>query len=209
MADLTHRQAAGFTKLTNEDEDKTVDVVTDVDDIERLAVDVIGSIKPGAIAKLYVQNAVYSSSKNLLVDGSSAPVVFNIPISSTNDIYIQELRFYANGSGIKFGQFFAKNIILTNGIKVEIKSNDQTTILPLLKVTEDFKNKFAFGSGANFRIDVQSGADGCLAVFIFDRPTILKKIGTFGTDDYIKVTIQDNITAGNSLFEFLAKGYEE
>jgi len=64
--------------------------------------------------------------------------------------------------------------------------------LPLIKTTEDFADKFAFGGGDNFSLYIQSGADKMLASFV--TPSFpLRRSGTFGVgnDDYIKIIIQD------------------
>lgn len=163
---------------------------------------------PGEVGDLYIENATYNSSPDLRVDGSVTPVIFSIPLSTEKDVFIRELRFYGGGAGIRFGQFLSKNQPLSVGVEVNIKSDDQTLILPPIQTTEDFKNKFSFGSGANFRIDVQAGSDQILAVLFFETPFPLRKIGTFTTDDYVQVHIHDNLLAGLSEFEFMAVGFE-
>lgn len=193
---------------------KATSLARDISNPHRLGIlGISGSVTvtPGEVADIYIENAVNGGSSNLLVNGSVTPVVFLLPTTDTKDIFIQELRFYGQGNGIKFGQFLSKPGAggLTNGVKVEIKSDDSSIILPLYKTTEDFKNKFAFGTAANFRIDIQSGSDGILAVFTFDNPFAVRATGTYVVDDYVKVTIQDNLTSGIAKFEFLAKGFEK
>ena len=165
------------------------------------------SVLPGAIGSRYFEYFKYSTSSDMRVDGSSTPVVFTIPISTTDDIFISQIRLFGGGNGIKFGQFLAKNVPLTNGIKVEVKSDDQYKQFPLIKSTEDFKNLFSFPSGNDFRIDVQSGADQIISIFKPDVSSVLRKLGTFSTDDYVKITIQDDLTSGVSQLEAISEGF--
>lgn len=156
-------------------------------------------------------NATYGV--DLLQDGSGTPIDFDIDASTNTDIFIQTMIFSGQANGIKFGNFLAKNTTLTTGVGVEIKSDNIVTTFPALKSTEDFKNRWAAlsGRGSNFRIDVQAGKDEMLAILTFENPFILKVSGTFGVgnDDYIKVTINDDISTGNSRFDFAARGFEK
>ena len=88
----------------------------------------------------------------MTVDGSIKPVVFEIPASATTDLFIEDLIFDGQGSGIKFGNFISKNSALTNGLEIEIKSDNVVTTFPMIFTTEDFKNKWAAlsGTAANF-----------------------------------------------------------
>ena len=117
---------------------------------------------------------------------------------------------------MKFGQFLCKNTDLLRGISFEIRSDNQTTILPDINATEGWKNYFSFPDpGSAFRLDIQSGGDEFVASF---RPTVafvIRKAGTFGAgnDDFMKIKIQDNLTGssgGNlSQLECLAVGIRE
>lgn len=175
---------------------------------------------PGAAGDLFLQNATDDGTAtpdsggtgdpDLRVNGSLAvPLEFFIPPDLVEDIYITELRFYGGGNGIQFGGFLSKNRPLVNGILVEIRSDEEVLDFPLIKSTEDFKNKWALGSGANFKLHLVSGTDQFLAVLLFDNPFPLRKAGTFqGGDDYIKVFIRDNISSGLAELEFLAFGFK-
>lgn len=164
------------------------------------------------IGGLTVNQFLNNDSPDMLVNGSlSTPVEFTFPMVTSIDKFIREVRFFGAGNGIGFTKFLSKNSDLSNGIEVEIKTNNDIITLPLIKTTEDFQNKFAFGSGDNFQLTLASGADVFLAVFISDNPFPLKAIGTFGAgnDDYIKIKIRDNITAGIVSLEALAFGFEQ
>ena len=139
------------------------------------------------------------------------PVEFDILAKSEKAIFVQSLRFFGQGNGIKYGNFLNLNTSIANGLLIEIKSESIITQLPLIKTTEDFKNKFAFASGANgFVLDVASGRDDFFAVFDFGNPFLLEESGAHGAgnDDYIKIIVRDNISNVGSL-RFSAKGFEK
>lgn len=164
------------------------------------------------IGGLTVNQFLNGGSPSLLVNGSLiVPIEFTFSMAALHDKFIREVRFYGSGNGISFTKFLSKNTALFNGIEIEIKTNNDIIILPLIKTTEDFQAKFAFGSGDNFQLTLASGADVFLAVFISDNPFPLKAIGTFGVgnDDYIKIRIRDNITSGITNLEALAFGFEQ
>jgi hypothetical protein len=166
---------------------------------------------PGGAGDLLIDNAKNAGSSNLRVNGSLAtPIIFSISADATETIFITELRFYGGATSLKFEQFLGQNNALTNGIKIEIKSDNQMITLPLIKSTEDFKNKFSFGGADNFSIDIQAGADQFVASFLPSFSLGIKRQGSFGAgnDDYIKVYIQDNLTSGMSELEFIVLGFK-
>jgi hypothetical protein len=194
---------------------KPVTISRDLDSPHRLGLfGVTGtvSITFKELADLFFKEATYNGSPSMTVLGTLAsPIPFTIPAESTTDIYIQTLIFHGQANGIKFGQFLAKNAKLTNGILLEIKSDNIVTLFPLIKSTEDFKNDFAAlsGNGANFRIDIQAGLDEILGILQFENPFVIRAAGTFTVDDYIKVLIRDDLTSGLSELNFQAKGFEK
>lgn len=163
---------------------------------------------PGAVGDLYIGHATNAGSDSMLVNGSVTPVVFSIGPDTISDIFIKELRFFGNGNGIKFGQFLSRNIILTNGILVQIKSDDKLISFDAIKMTDDFKHEFSFGPGAGFQLHIQSGRDDFLSSFAFDAAFPLRKSGTFLTDDYIKIFIRDDLTSNILALQFLAFGFK-
>jgi hypothetical protein len=175
---------------------------------------VTGSVSVTAkeLSDLFVQEAKNAGSSDMRVNGSiDSPVDFVINASATTDLFIEDLIFDGQANGIKFGQFLAQNSSLTNGVEVTIKSDDVTTVFPIIKSTEDFKNKWASlsGTGDTFRIDVQAGRDEMLAIIDFNNPFLLRVAGSFTTDDYIRVRVRDNLTAGVQRLNFRAKGFEK
>lgn len=130
---------------------------------------------------------------NIDADAGSGFKTFTFPMDSLNDIFVTEIRFFGKGNGIQFGSFL--NIAtIANGILVEIKTDNNIVSFPAIRTTEDFADKFSFGGGDNFQLYIQSGADKFTASFIASAFP-LRRAGTFGVgnDDYIKITIRDDI----------------
>jgi hypothetical protein len=142
----------------------------------------------------------------MLVNGSVTPVDFKIFAIADYDIFIQELRFYATASSIKFGQFLSLNIPLANGIEVQIKSDDAYLTLPNIKTTEDLKNKFAVGG--QWSLEAQPSLTSLLATFHLDAPIPIRHIGEYAIDDYIRIRVRDNLVAAASVLECLAFGFK-
>ena len=173
---------------------------------------------PGAAGDIYDQNLTDdgtpspdqggTGSPDLRVDGSITPQVFFINPDLEKDIFITELRFYGGGNGIKFGNFLSKNSAILNGVQVQIRSDEDTLEFSPLRTTEDFKNKWSFGSGSNFSLDVQAGGDQFLGVLIFDNPFPIRKAGTFiSGDDFVKCFINDALHTGMTEYEIRAIGF--
>ena len=141
----------------------------------------------------------------MAVNGSVTPVVFSVGCVSGYDKFITELRFVGIGAGIKFGQWLNINSPLTNGLELKIKSDDTVFTFDTLNVTEDLMKHFAIG-GVNFQLNTGAGLDNVLAVLQFAQPVPLRSCGSYTVDDYIQMTIQDNLTSSNSI-EVVAFGF--
>lgn len=177
-----------------------------------LGISGIVHVLPGAIGLRYEEFFKYSSSRNMLIDGTT-PKTFTVPLSATEDIFVSQIRIFGGGNGIKFGQFLSKagSGGLTNGIEIKIKSDNNILTREVVKTTEDFKNYMSFPNKDSFSIDVQAGSDQFMAIFIPEVPFPLRKIGTHGAgnDDYIEIKIQDNLTSGVSQLESMAIGFRQ
>jgi len=145
------------------------------------------------------------------VNGSITPVEFRIEASPDTDVFVEELRIFGQGNGIQFKGWLTSNNPLSNGLSIEIQSDNIITQLPLLFTTADIKNKFALGQGdaTGFKLDIASGRDEFLGVFKFANPFIMRVAGTFTNDDHISIVVQDNLSATQAEIEFLAKGFEK
>ncbi len=146
-------------------------------------------------------------SDDLRVDGSTTPVDYEIMPSATKETFYNTLRFEALGNGIQFTKFLSQNTALTTGIELTIRSNNSEITFPLIKTTEDFASFFSRGPSDFDFYDV-SGTDYFRATLSFPAPFQLFKQGTFATDDYIRVRIQDDLSAGIQQFKFIGFGFE-
>lgn len=148
---------------------------------------------------------------DLGVNGSITPVEFRIEASPDTDVFVEEIRLFGQGNGIQFKGWLTSNNPLSNGLSIEIQSDNIITQLPLLFTTADIKNKFALGQGdaTGFKLDIASGRDEFLGVFKFANPFIMRVQGTFTNDDHISIVVQDNLNSTQAEIEFLAKGFEK
>ncbi len=144
---------------------------------------------------------------DLRVDGSVTPVDYFINPSATKERFFTSLRFEALGNGIQFTKFLSQNTALTNGILVTIRSNNSEVTFPAILTTEDFASFFSRGPSDFDFFDV-SGTDYMRSTLSFTAPFQLFKQGTFATDDFIKITIRDDLTSGISQFKFVGFGFE-
>ena len=80
--------------------------------------------------------------------------------------------------------------------------------LPPIKTTDDFDDVFSFG-GSNFDVYFASGEDKFSARFLSSAYP-LRRSGTFGAgnDDYIKITIRDNLSSINYL-QAIVEGFRQ
>lgn len=161
----------------------------------------------GDVTGRIIEFAKNGGSSDLRVDGSSTPVDFVINASAEKERFITSLRFEALGNGIQFTNFLSKNTALGNGIVVTIRSNNSEISFPAILTTEDFGSYFARGS-SDFDVYDVSGTDYFRATLSFSAPFQLYKQDTFNIDDFIKITINDDLTSGISRFQFIAFGFE-
>jgi len=204
----------GFDNLISRP--KPVSITKDFDSPHRLGLfGITGSVLVSAkeLSDLFIGQASLDGLgviTDMGVNGSGTPQEFIIPASANTDLFIEELRIFGQGNGLQFKNWLAGNQPLSNGLAIQIQSDNIITTLPMLKTTADIKNKFAFGQGATgFALDIASGRDDVIGVFTFANPFILRVQGTFTTDDHVKITINDNITSTQSELEFWAKGFEK
>ena len=209
----TAQVVVGFDNLISRS--KPVTITRDIDSPHRLGLfGITGSVNVTAkeLSDIFFAEALNNGSPNMAVNGSLvSPIEFRIDAVPEKEIFVSTLIFSAQGNGIQFGNFLSRNQPLDNGIEVEIKSDNIITTFPLLKATEDFKNRWSALSGRadNFSLDIQSGADEMVAILNFENPFIIRAQGTFTTDDYITVKIRDNINNNPTRLDFAARGFEK
>ena len=204
----------GFDNLISRS--KPVSITRDFDSPHRLGLfGITGDINvtPKQLSDLFIQPASLDGlgvTMDMGVNGSVTPKTFLINASLVTDIFIEEIRLFGQGNGIQYKGWLTSNNPLTNGLSIEIRSDNIVTQLPLLFTTAGIKNKFAFGQGATgFQLDVNAGRDDFLGVFTFANPFILRVAGTFTIDDHISIVVQDNLISTQQQLEFWAKGFEK
>lgn len=208
MADIIDdKQASSTNRVVGRDEVHAVDVIQEDGENKML---VKASAVPQTLANLFFDYAIIDGASqnapfDLNVNGSGTPVDFYVLPDATDDKIINSLVFQAFDGGIKINTFLGQNSELDNGIMVEIKSNDEIFQFQPIKNTQEFDSLFSFGGGRSFELIFASGVDSMVARFGSDIPFILKPQGTYATDDYIKVTVSDNISNITRL-RFLAVG---
>jgi len=191
-------------KITGHDELHNADVVLE-DGARKLVVK--STIVPEAVGNLFFKHSFNGTSEDMDVDGSTTTVVFTVEAETNYDLLVYGLAFHSFASGIKIDKFLSLNSELTNGVLVEIKSSNQIFQFLPIKTTQDFDAHFTWGSGRSFELIFASGNDSLVARYGPSSPFVIKKKGTYGAgnDDYIKIHIQDNLSAIARL-RFLAVG---
>lgn len=165
--------------------------------------------RDASVEGLFVQQP-YNTTPGVVdlnVDGT-VNQVFTFPMDSLDDLFITEIKFYGRDNGIQFSNFLGQNGSLTNGILVEIKTDNNLVTLPPIKTTDDFDDVFSFG-GSNFDIYFASGDDKFTARFL-SSAFPLRRSGTFGAgnDDFIRITIRDNLT-NVSYLQSIVEGFRQ
>lgn len=186
---------------------KPTELARSPDDARQGILGVSGSIQvtPNTVTDLFEEEALDGGSSDMAVDGT-VPVEFFISAHATKQKVIQFMTFGALDSGIKYDKFLGRNQKITNGILVEFKSQDNNGSFSSIKSTEDFEDVWA-RTTRDFRITVQSSTDHVNATKdISQSVIIIDPVGTYGTDDFIKITIRDDLSQVTSL-RFIAKGF--
>jgi len=204
----------GFDNLISRS--KPVSISRDFDSPHRLGLfGITGEVRVTAkeLSDIFIEQASLNGlgvTVDLGVNGSGTPQEFLIKASTVTDLFIEELRIFGQGNGIQYKGWLTSNNPLTNGLLLDIKSDNVVTTFPVLYTTAGIKNKFSFGQGATgFKLDIASGRDDFIGVFTFANPFIIRVAGTFTIDDFIRVTVRDNLTSTQSQLEFWAKGFEK
>ena len=138
-------------------------------------------------------------SDDMAIDGTT-PVDFFIKADPDFDKFYFSLRLVGNAATIKFGQFLNINNSLTNGLILAIKSDDKTAILveDPVKTTDDIKHFFT-APASNWELDDQAGNADFSAEIQLSNPIVIRKQGTFTTDDEIKITVSDDLSSVSNL----------
>ena len=200
MADISGTQQSEIVRLTGRDEALAVDVLDEGDGINRIAV--TSKTAPAPLGTTFIENVLNGGSPSLNVDGSSTPVEYTLN-STTQDRLISVIRFYGRDTSFDFNDFLGLTSPLANGLLIEIKTEDTLTQFPLIQTSDDFRNKFAGTKGWYW--STSESPNTFTAEFIPRAPFFIRKTGSFSTDDYIKVVIQDDLDS-LEYFECIVEG---
>lgn len=174
--------AGGYSQATN-DSDKT-DFETNFKSNCNRSIDDIPS-------RVFTAPLKNGGSANLAVDGSVTPVVFTLGAPANWDLQVNQLSFlFETTTAIGFGNKFMSTVAaLTNGLLLECKAADLAFTWQVMKRTRDV-------------VEISSIFDIITGTTNFFRANVLLpsslrlyKPGTYGTDDYLRVTVRDNISA--------------
>jgi len=140
------------------------------------------------------------SSSDLLVDGSTTPVVFEYTSDASHDIALQEIRFTLASNSITFGTdyFGAEAGPLPNGLLVEVVVASGTVELYNLTQNESFVN---FSSPGGFEW-VVSSKDMMTSDYVIGGGLNLRA----GTADKVRVTVRDDLSSAGIYFKCFVKG---
>lgn len=154
-----------------------------------------------------VTNRFQTLFANLLVNGSVTPVNFDTIADPVEVKFVTSVIISGRGNGIKYGQFLSKGGgPLTNGVVVSFKSNDIPVTLQPLKSTDDLDD-FHAGDPDNSSLSIQSGGDKYIAVLNFSVPLEIRPQGEFVTDDFLRISVRDDLTSGISNLRAIVNGF--
>lgn len=183
------------SKITGKDEVFDADVISEKG-FNKLFVKATSA--PDSLGNLFFEHVEDNGNPEMAVNGNS-PKEYTIAPHAAYDRVVKGLAFHCLDGGMKLENFLGKNSAISNGILIEIKSEDQIFQFPLIKTTQEFDAHFAWGEGRSFDLVFGSGGDSLVTRYGQDSPFIIKAQGTYVIDDYIKVTIQDNLSTINSI----------
>ena len=178
------------------------ELVRSIDDPRQGILGITGSITiaPGALSNRIEVDLLDGVNNDMSVNGSGTPAAFRIEADPVFDLFFTQIRIHGADNGIKFGNFLGLNSALANGIQFDIKSDDLPVDIDPIHTTDDIKARFSSIGG--FELDIQAGGDHVLGSldFGFVTPIVIRAQGTFALDDYIEVSVNDNLSSITNLF---------
>jgi hypothetical protein len=171
-----------------------------------------GSVRVRAdnVSKLFSTRAMNGGAEDLTVNGSGTPVIFTVNANPAGgDVkFVETVKLYGTDGNIKVGEenFMGTNAALSNGLEVSIYTNEEVTVLPALKTTNDLLARFATRP-SDAEIINQSGGDYLIAAFDLVSRNISIVLEP-GTTDRIEIKVQDDISSVSSMF-LSVEGFEE
>lgn len=192
MADLSFKQASQPVQIVGGDETFSADVVRE-NNFNKLYVKATAA--PQILGNLSFVTAKNGINESLSVNGSVAPVEFTIPAFADVDYIITSLTIECFAGNVRMDRFLDLNSELTNGLIIEVRSEDSVFQFLPIKRTGELDSLFSLGDGGDFNIVASSSGTFVSAKFGPASPFILRKQGTYPTDDYIKFIVRDNLSS--------------
>lgn len=147
-----------------------------------------------SVAKLINQALKNGAANNMAVDGSAVSKVFSYSPPAGFDVEISTVCLLCETSNaMTFGNKFIDTTIATlaNGLLLEVKAADVAFTWQNCKRTRDLVE---LTEGGDFEI-VTATPNFFRAELWLPEKLKLSKQGTWLTDDYLKATVRDNLTA--------------
>jgi hypothetical protein len=192
MADLIFNQASQPVQIVGGDEAHAADVVLEKG-FRKLYVKATAA--PQILGNLAFISAKNGINETMSVNGAVTNVVFTIPAFADADYIINSLTIECFAGNVRMDRFLDLNSELTNGILIEVRSENTVFQFLPIKRTGELDSLFSVGDGGDFNVIAASSGTFVSAKFGPASPFILKKQGTYGTDDYIKFIIRDNLSS--------------
>jgi len=139
------------------------------------------------------------SSSEMAVNAGGTPQEFEWN-PGAEDVAGEGLAFLIEDATIYFGDKFGGISALSNGVLVEMKVSDVVCTLPVLYRTRDL---FQIAAPGGF--DLYAATPDSLRAQLGMANCVFKATGTYATDDYVRVTIRDNLS-GLSHMSAMFKG---
>jgi hypothetical protein len=145
-------------------------------------------VPPGSeIGDLYREYLENGGSNNMVVDGSGAPVVFQITADPAYDIHIVTMRLVMSAGALDWGtDDFGAAAGLANGVLIEAFIGGTAVTLGNLQINEDILQLPVADS-----ILGQGGTNDVIAVTIGSEAQAV--LGA-GSADVIRATVRDDLT---------------
>jgi len=203
MADLDFLERSNPVQIVGGNEKFPADVVNERGENRLL---VKSASAPEVLGNIVFEYAarISDGAIDLNVNGATTPQEFLIQAKPT-DLIINTLIFECFCGNTRTDRFLDLNSELANGLLVEVKSEDSPFSFQPIKRTGELDSLFSVGAFGDFKIIAASSGTYVSAKFGLSAPFILKAAGSFAIDDFIKVTVRDNLSSINRI-RFLAVG---
>lgn len=128
------------------------------------------------------------------VDGSGTEAVYGYFPVFSHDVYITEMRIHGEDNSINQNDFFNISGGLGNGLRIDYKTQNVTSVLFDLTTTFDMLAKFAYPLSDYFLIR-EAGSDFLIAGRKFKFPILLRRAGDYTFSDYLVARVRDDLTS--------------